>query len=212
MFVAAFVIAVNTLILRTGEKIVVDAPPSERDGVVIFRSGGALYSLPASEVDEIATRAANDTIEAVDAAPRRLKVSAAERERLIKELEQNHNGTAPVPLQRSSAPPPREPSAEPADPEEWNWRERARAYEDGVRAAKENLDLLLDRADSLRAQIRGFLALGYKPDNFTYQTTQLAYVEEVIPSAQLAVDRAQRAYERFRDDARRQGVMPGWLR
>ena len=42
--------------------------------------------------------------------------------------------------------------------------------------------------------------------------TQLAYAEDSIPNAALSVQRAQRAYDQFRDDARRQGVMPGWLR
>ena len=87
-----------------------------------------------------------------------------------------------------------------------------RAYEEGVRRAQENLQLLLDRAEQLENEIRGFLSLGYTPRQFTYQTTILASVREQIPHAELQVQRAQRALEQFREDARRQGVMPGWLR
>ena len=70
----------------------------------------------------------------------------------------------------------------------------------------------MQRAAELRAQISGFLSLGYKPNQFSYQTTQLAYMQEQIPGAELQIQRAQRLYEQFRDDARRQGVIPGWLR
>lgn len=212
MYLAALVIVANTLILKTGDHIAVEGALTQRDGVVIFRSGGALYSVPASEVDESATRAANDVIDATDTAPRRLKVSAAERERLIKALEENHRGTAPLEVHQPAGPPAREPSAEPADPEEWNWRGRARQYEEAIRQAQENVDMLRDRAAALRSHIAGLLSLGWKPQSFTYETTQLAYTEEAIPGAELAVTRAQRAYDQFREDARRQGVMPGWLR
>lgn len=212
MFLAALLIVASTLVLRTGERITVEGAVSERDGIVIFRSGGALYSMPAVEVDEVATKAANDAAGEVQPFPRKLKVSAAERERLLRELERNHSGTAAEPVVHPAAPPAREPSAEPADSEEWNWRQRARGYEEAVRQSKENLDMILDRVDRLRAEIRGLVALGWKPANFTYQTTQLAYAEEAVPGAELAVQRAQRAYDQFREDARRQGVMPGWLR
>jgi hypothetical protein len=209
MYFAALMLLASTLVLRTGERIVVDGPVTERNGVVIFRSGGALYSMPAFEVDETATKAANEVADQPPA--RRLKVSSAERDRLLKELERNHSGQAPTEQRWETAalPAPRE---EANSSEEWNWRQRARGYEEAVRQAKENLDLLLDRADQLRSEISGLLSLGWKPESFTYQSTQLAYTQAAIPGAQLAVTRAERAYDQFRDDARRQGVMPGWLR
>ena len=37
-------------------------------------------------------------------------------------------------------------------------------------------------------------------------------LEEIFPAADVDVQRAQRAYDQFREDARRQGVLPGWLR
>ena len=72
--------------------------------------------------------------------------------------------------------------------------------------------MLLDRAEQLRSEISGLISLGWKPASFTYQTTLLAYTEEAIPAAELAVTRAQRLYDQFREDARRMGIMPGWLR
>ena len=212
MYFAALLILASTLVLRSGERIAIEGPVTEKNGVVVFRSGGALYSMPASVVDEVATKAANDTGGDAPKPPRRLKVSVAERERLLRDLERNHDGGAPIAFKSPDGPPAREPSSTPADPEEWNWRQRARAYEESVRQSRENLDLLVNRADQLRAEIRGLVSLGWKPQSFTYETTQLAYTEEAIPGAELTVQRAQRAFDQFRDDARRMGVMPGWLR
>jgi len=89
---------------------------------------------------------------------------------------------------------------------------RARGYQETLRQSEENLQLLVDRVDQLRAQIAGFLSLGYKPNQFSYQTTQLQYTLDRIPQAELEVQRARRAYDQFRDDARKEGVLPGWLR
>ncbi len=220
MHLATLLLLTSTLVLRTGDRITVEGPVAERGGTVIFRSAGGLYSLHLTEIDVDATRAAFEGVVptaagTLDTAPRPLKVSPAERERLLRELEQNHSGrpateqrwqTEPLPQ-----PPTREPSAE-SNPDEWRWRREARAYEESVRQARENLGMLLDRADRLRDEIRGLLSLGFKPDSFSYQTTLLARTQELIPGAELEVVRAQRAYDQFRDDARRQGVMPGWLR
>jgi hypothetical protein len=215
MHLATLLLLTSTLVLRTGDRIAVEGPLLDRDGTVIFRSGGALYSVSAIEVDAEATRAANEVPDLVSQpAPRPLKVSAAERERLLRELEQNHSGS-PAPEQSWQAEPLRSlPTRETTEnsAEEWRWRRDARAYEESVRQARENLDLLLDRADQLRAEIRGFLSLGFKPQQFTYQTTLLARTEEQVPAAELEVRRAQRAFDQFRDDARRQGILPGWLR
>jgi hypothetical protein len=212
MYFAALLILASTLVLRSGERIAIEGPVTEKNGVVVFRSGGALYSVPATEVDEVATHAANDTGGDAPQPPRRLKFSAAERQRLLHDLETNHSGTAAVEFRTPDGPPAREPSSASNDPEEWSWRQRARGYEESVRQAKENLNLLVSRAEQLRSEIRGLVSLGWKPQSFTYQSTQLAYAEEQIPGAELSVQRAQRAYDQFRDDARRMGVMPGWLR
>jgi hypothetical protein len=212
MHFAALLILATTLVLRSGDRISLDAPPSEQNGVVIFRSGGALYSMPASEIDREATTTANEPAPPQPA--RKLKVTPAERDRLLKELSQNHAGK-PASEQNWAREPISQPAAgDAADQkgDEWKWRHAAREHEESIRQAKENRDLLRDRADRLRSQISGFISQGFKPSSFTYQTTQLARVEEQIPGAELEVQRAERAWEQFRDDARRQGILPGWLR
>ena len=141
----------------------------------------------------------------------KLRVSPEEKARLLKELEENHSGNAGLPAEINVTAPAPEERAQ-ATQDEWSWKRQARGYEEGIRQAQENLDLLRDKAAALRAHIGGLLGLGYKPAQFSYDTTVLAYTEEAIPNAELAVQRAERAYEQFRDEARRLGVPPGWLR
>ncbi|HEX2059271.1 MAG TPA: hypothetical protein VHK90_00890 [Thermoanaerobaculia bacterium] len=197
----------STLVLRSGEKIAVEGTPRSENGVVTFRSGGVLYSLPASEVEKIEKNEGTGG----DAKPvRRLRVSPEERKRLIEELERNHGGTpstAPPPTLANVPPPPK-----PAPGDENRWRQEARMHEESIRRAKEELELLESRVEELRSQIQGFLSLGFKPHQFTYQTTRLQYTLDMIPRAKLEIVRAERAYVEFREDARKQGVLPGWLR
>jgi hypothetical protein len=205
-----------TLVLRTGERIDVTGPIREVDGQVVFRvPGGPLYSLPASEIDETATAALEEERrKEAEPAAKRLKVTPAERDRLLADLARNRNGQPPVPQRLLTEPVPEPTRAErQADRDaEWEWRRQSRAYEENVRRAEENLQMLLNRIDELESEIRGFLSLGYKARQFTYQTTSLVRTREQIPAAELAVTQARRAWEQFREDARRQGVMPGWLR
>lgn len=196
----------STLVLRSGERIAVEGTPRTENGVVTFRSAGVLFSLPASEVAKIEPNEGT----AGDAKPvRRLRVSPEEQKRLIEELERNHGGTAPAPPPTlANVPPP----PKPAPSDENRWRQEARAHEESIRRAQEELELLETRAEELRTQIQGFFSLGYKPHQFTYQTSQLQYTLAMIPRAKLQIVRAERAYVQFREDARKQGVMPGWLR
>ena len=209
-----------TLVLRTGERIIVDDSVREENGRVLFRSEGTLYTLPVSEVEEIDSsgasvpRASQGAPEARTTPKLRLRVSEEERKRLIAELEQNHSGTPAPPTQTvKPVPPPRsraEVRRETA--EERNWRREAREHEEAIRRALEDLALLENRASELQSRIFGLISLGYKPRQFTYDSTQLARTLERIPQARLEVTRAERAYEQFREDARRQDVPPGWLR
>jgi hypothetical protein len=213
LLITALSIPTNTLVLRTGERIAIQ-PPLRVDGPqVVFRSGGALYTIPTDEVDVDASRIEGNPVR-IPAGTRgnKLRVSAEERDRLLRELEENHSGTA-APLSAINVLPAPTPAerAQTSD-DEWSWRSRVRGYEEQVLRAQEELNLLQDRADALKAHISGLLSLGYKPSQFTYDSTQLAYTLEQIPRAELEVQRAQRLYDRFRDDARRQGVTPGWLR
>ena len=185
---------------------------SVETGRVLFRSAGALYSVAEEEVDLDATRAAGIPVPIQPENRGRLRVSADEARRLLKELEQNHSGK-PAPASALYIPPgPTPEEREQATEDEWAWRRQARSYEEGVRRAQENLDLLYDKAAAIKSHIAGLLSLGYTPNQFSYDTTQLAYTIEQIPGAQLEVERAQRAYDQFRDDARRLGVAPGWIR
>src|SRR5207244_6747114 len=125
----------------SGAHIDVDGAVRQDEGRVVFRSNGVLYSLPAAEVDFDATRAAAMNVTLVRAIDKgKLKVSPEERDRLLRELEQNHNGTAADPEGLKTPPPSRE--SIPNTEDEWSWRRAARTYEDAVRHAKEALQLL----------------------------------------------------------------------
>ncbi|HEX8617717.1 MAG TPA: hypothetical protein VF911_09060 [Thermoanaerobaculia bacterium] len=201
----------STIVLRSGERIAAEGAVREEKGVVIFRSNGVFYSMPAEEVERIEKQ---QTPDGSQTKVRRLAVSEEERRRLLAALEKNHSGVAPkpLPLPKEIPPPPSREEAAEQRREENDWRREARAHEESVRRANEELALLESRADELRSQIHGFVSLGYRPRQFTYQTTQLERVLAQIPYAELEVTRAVRAYDQFREDARRQGVMPGWLR
>jgi hypothetical protein len=144
----------------------------------------------------------------------RLAVSEEERKRLLAELEKNRAGgpAREVPIVRETPPPPSREEAREQRDEENRWRSQARAHEEAVRRANEDLYLLESRAKELYDQIQSFITLGYKPRQFTYQTTELERTREQIPYAKLEVTRAERAYNEFKEDARKQGILPGWLR
>lgn len=196
----------STLVLRSGDRIAVEGTLREAGGVYTFRSGGLLYSLPASEVLRVedAPRAA------AEKPVKKLRLSEEERKRLLEELEKNHEGTEP-PAPQTFVPEAPRAAAEPHG-DEHEWRARARDHEERIRRAQEELALLETRADELRSQIATFLSLGYQPRHFTYQTTQLAQTMDQIPYAKLEITRAERAWAQFKEDARKAGVMPGWLR
>lgn len=201
-------ISTSTIVLRSGDRIAADGPVRSANGVVTFWSAGLLYSVPAAEVEQI--RGEDDS--SGNAPVRRLRVSEEERKRLIAALEDNHSGTPAPPRAKSRAPIEVTPEPEDRKEDEAWWRSQARAHEENVRRAKEELELLQSRAAQLEDQIRSFLILGYVPREFTYQTTQLEWTRERIPHASLEVTRAERVWQQFREDARRAGVLPGWLR
>ena len=201
------------LVLNSGDRFEVTGEVRYERGNAVFRSAdGALYSIPRSEVNDVATREASAPRKLPDG-KRRLKVTPEERERLLAELSRNRNGKAPQKqnFEQNSPPPTRqEQAATTAD--EWQWRRQARAHDEGVLQAKEELQLVNERIEHLRSEISSFLSLGYKPAQFTLQTTQLQRALDQIPGAELELRRAERARSQFLDDARRQGIMPGWLR
>jgi type IV secretory pathway VirB10-like protein len=211
----------STLVLHSGDRIPVEGKPVTKDGVITFRSGGLLYSMPATEVARIDSENASDgsvspqtKAEIKKEAPRRKAVSEEERRRLLAELEKNHAGTPPPPEQAPPrlAPPPTREEVKETKREESQWRREARAHEEAVRRANEELELIEARIADLEQKIQSFISLGYKPHQFTYDTTQLYRTRDQIPYARLELARAIRAYDQFRDDARREGILPGWLR
>ncbi len=196
----------STLVLRSGDRIAVEGTPRQADGVYTFRSGGLLYSLPASEVLRV-----EEAPQATNEKPvKKLRLSEDDRKRLLEELEKNHDGTAPAAPQEFVPEAPRA-TVEPHG-DEHEWRARARNHEEHIRRAHEELTLLETRVEELRAQIASFVSLGFQPRQFTYQSTQLAQTMEQIPYAKLELTRAEREWQEFKEDARKAGVMPGWLR
>ena len=150
LLLTALTIPTPTLVLKTGKRFAVDGSISVKENIVLFRSGGSLYSVPSEEVDFEATRAAATTVTVtpVDETSK-LKVTAAERERLLRDLEQNHAGTPASKEQTELASAPVPPSNRSKE-DEWSWRTSAREYEENVRRAREQLDLLLRREAELK--------------------------------------------------------------
>jgi hypothetical protein len=204
--VFALALTASTLVLQTGERILTEGTVREEDGVLVFRSGGVLYSLPASEV----ARMEETSAVAAPAPVRRLAVSEEQRRRLIEELEKNHSGTAPMRVDLLEELPPMMPEPDPN--EEWRWRNEARTHEESVRQAQEYLALLENRVREMQNRINFFFTQGFRPIQFEYDSTELVRAQEQIPYAKLEVERTERAWQQFREDARRAGVLPGWLR
>lgn len=218
------VLTTSTLVLKTGDRIDVDGAIQEKNGVITFKSEGRLYSMPLEEIDVEASNNADDAAAKEEAAAkaeaeedearRKLRVTPEERKRLFDELAKNHSGTAAPaqPILERAAEPKSDTQRAEEQRDESSWRRQARSYEDAVTRAKEELELLESRIAELEDQIRGFVSLGYKSDQFTYQSTQLERSRAQIPRARLEVQRAERELARFREDARKQGVPPGYLR
>jgi hypothetical protein len=210
----------STLVLRSGDRITVEGAVREENGVITFKSDGVLFSVPSEEVERVELVETDAEGKPVDAAVetearRRLKVSQEERKRLLEILSHNRGGLAQQKqevLSNRDAPATKVREARRSRHDESAWRRRARAHEEAVRRAIENLELVENRIRSLETRITSFLALGYRTDQFTYDTTQLVRSREQIPYLRLEVQRAQRAYDEFHDEARREGILPGWLR
>src|ERR1700692_2807799 len=108
---AASAIPTTTLILRNRTRFEVDGPIREEQGRIIFRTSGSLYSIPLGDVDLDATRASvTKTIVVSNDQDRNFKVSAAERERLLRALEQNHSGEPAPELNLAKVQEPPEPA------------------------------------------------------------------------------------------------------
>jgi hypothetical protein len=236
LLAAQLSVSTTTLVLRDGTRIEISGPIEIDRGRLIFtKPDGKLYSLPVDELDEEATRNAPivvkpDEDELTDEAPRlgdigKLKGTPEEQEKLLREIEKNHTGTPGTP------PPATKPATKKGSPQsatagaeagseidvkaandEGYWRERARYYRENLLRAQEELELLLRRKHQLEEQILNFVSLGYKGNQFTYQTSEFERVNREIERARMEIVREQRALDQFLDDARKANVLPGWLR
>lgn len=236
--VSALTGSLHTLVLQTGQRLAIEPDVRIEEGLVVFRvEGGQLHSIPLSEIDLPKTEKANEgpPRDEKPAGPRRtsdqarldlekmmadrslssrqIVVSEEEKRRLLEEASKSRGVPSPLPplMSEPSAIEP-EPPSEAEQKGEWYWRERSRTYHDRVTRAKENLQLLIDKEQRLQDEILGLLSLGYDPNQFNLQVLQLANARDGIPRAKLNLERAERELARFMDDARRQGILPGWLR
>jgi hypothetical protein len=232
-------ISTTTLVLRDGTRIEVSGPIQIDRGRLIFtKPDGKLYSLPVDELDEEATRNAPivvkpaDDDEASDEPARlgdvvKLQGTPEEQERLLREIEKNHSGTPGDPPTATKTAAAKKGGAQTASAgtpagsevdvksnakDETYWRDRSRDYRENLLRAQEELELLLKRQHQLEEQILNFVSLGYKGNQFTYQTSELERIKQQIERARLEIVRAQRALDQFLDDARKADVLPGWLR
>src|SRR5688572_19984500 len=88
-FLLLLTLTASTLVLRSGDRIKVDGPVREENGVVTFRHDGLLYSMPASET---VSRSTEPPAPKNGKPVRRLAVSPEERDRRLRELEKNREG------------------------------------------------------------------------------------------------------------------------
>ncbi len=208
----------QTLTLRTGHHIAVCGPVKTSGAQTIFKGAdGKLYSLPSDEIvalrDSVLDVDAPDDASATAGSNRPLSVSEAEKARLLARLALSRGvrSAAPPPVPEVPAVSDRELEVSGASDERY-WRERSRAVDERVRQAREELDLLLRREQKLQDELLGLRALGYKDRQFSYQILQLQYTRDSMDRARLEIVRAEREQFQFREDARKEGILPGWLR
>ncbi|MGK2856715.1 MAG: hypothetical protein ACSLFQ_05855 [Thermoanaerobaculia bacterium] len=229
----------DALSLRSGERIPVSGTVTMDGNRAIFRhADGTLYSIPIDEIDVTATeaprpaaaeprprtaaedRVLEDLIRAAETksiSSRTLVVSEDEKQRLLVELRKSRGTPEParpyVPIYApDSVAPVSERAATSRHADEWYWREKARVYNEAVLRRREDLQMLIDKERNLSDEILGLLSLGYDGNQFSYQVLSLARTRDRIPQARLELERAERARAQFMDDARRQNILPGWLR
>src|SRR2546425_7652223 len=105
LLITSLSIPTSALVLRDGVRIDVDGAIHMENGRATFRVGGTLYSVPAEEVDLEATRIVRAEAQPAKMPERfRLRVSELQRNRLLRELEQNHEGK-PAPAEALRIPP-----------------------------------------------------------------------------------------------------------
>lgn len=213
---------IDVLVLRSGHRMAVEGEVNLQQGKVVFRHpSGVLYSLPLAEVDIVATERANHHVveseawrerevpETESPLSGRLRVSKAEKERLLRELEKSRG----TPVVRKIEPAPVVEEVEVRDrSEEMAWRAASKRLEEQVRSLADRVQMLRDRIEYLEDQIRTFIGMGMPGDQYGGNMIQLQDSRAMLEEAELALASAQRELEDFRETARRAGILPGWLR
>lgn len=208
----------QVLSLHTGHEIVVCGPVQNAGAQTIFiGEDGKLYSLPSDEIAAIREARLAETSgpdsSGNGGATRPLSVSEVEKARLLERLARSRGVRGSTPIQQ---PMPTEQSDREIEvsggSDEREWRQRSRAVDERVRQAHEELDLLLRREQKLEDELLSLRALGFKDRQFGYQILQLQHTRDSMDGARLEIVRAEREQFQFREDARKEGILPGWLR
>jgi hypothetical protein len=219
---------VEQIVLRSGAVIdVLEVVKLERGRVVFAGADGSLFSIRLSEIDVEATdarlgrpgedpedpmirpRGESSELEPVT---RKLPVSEEEKKRILAEMEKkSHTGRAAPEVVYEEPEPDLKVSVEGRTDEE-EWRRRARALRDAVDRAKKELDLAIRQERQLNDVVLFFAGRSGDASNYGYLVHQLQDVRSMIPRLRISLEQAEQAWLRFQDDARRQGVLPGWLR
>lgn len=211
------------LLLDGGTRIEGEIVERANGRVVVRTSAGLLYSVPESSIRS-ESESAHSTEEkgkaAVRVAPARrlpeskIRVSDEEKNRLLTELSKNHSGkTAPKQSWEIPKPQPAEAEIEVTErSDESYWREESRKRDEAVRRATEQYELLTRREREIEDTVRMMLASGVNPDHMGYQVMALTDTRTMREQARLAIESAKRHRDALHEDARREGILPGWLR
>lgn len=216
---------VEEIVLLNGAVIEVDDLVRVERGRLIYAGpDGVLYSIRLTDIDVEETdarlpanrkpkRSAPEPAQEVSRSslPRDLPVSEEEKRRILEEMEsKSHTGR------------PRNPEAEPAEADleiavegetgEWEWRAAARRFNAAIGEAKERLASARQREKELNDLLLFFSGASGDATNYSYLMYQLSDLRSLIPRLENDVRRAERERLQFLDDARRQGIPPGWLR
>lgn len=210
------------IVLRSGERIAVSGELRREGDRVIFRSrSGALYSLPASDIDEEPTaRAASpQPASAAGAEPqkpatRKLRGDEATKRKLLADLAKSR-GTPVQPAPPTATPQAIPAAAAAADAEkksEESWRRRSLTIEANLKIAQDRVRYLEARIRDLDDEVRALLVLGNAPDTISRQVVELQDTKARLERAETDLKSAEAERAAFQDEARRAGVLPGWLR
>lgn len=210
---------IDTLILKSGERIEIEGSVTIEDNTAIFRlANGTLVSMPSDEIDLEGTASVNTETPARGKMPgterKRLRVTDEEKRRLLSELEKSK---APRSVSRQSLPAVLPKTTDSnveveGESDELYWRRASRELQENLRQAKEKLDLLTVRERRLQDELLSLRAAGYDTRDFSYVVFELQDTRDAMDQAGLDIQRAKRELAQFQQDAQREGILPGWLR